>query len=408
MNLLLKANCKMRDNNLLLNKNEVFSGFIKLQFVLCLFIALFTMWGNSQMVSLCFTFTFIVLLINFIAFLMQGQMERRAFHVLVLLLFIIVLAFIAVISTAGDVHFNYLRKYFMFCSTVSFLFIVSVISVDTKLLEFILKINLLLCLFYIVFYFFGDAPYYGGGLTLNYSNPNLLALWLLHSVLYSIISFVYFKSKALRILLIITIIILLTMVLETRTRSVLLALAIFAIILASIFMRRRFMFGKMSTALFVLFPLIFAIIYMVQIYNPIIGESLNFLSSPGKGLDSRFSIWSNAFEVIKNNFVFGNYNKISEGTGMSQLHNTHIDVIASYGCFVFVAFIIYLYKITFRIAKSCETRLQKIALASFFAVLIMGSGEAAFVSGSVGMYILSCSFLLIARYKPNNERYVSN
>lgn len=173
-------------------------------------------------------------------------------------------------------------------------------------------------------------------------------------------------------------------------------------------MRRRFMFGKMSTALFVLFPLIFAIIYMVQIYNPIIGESLNFLSSLGKGLDSRFSIWSNAFEVIKNNFVFGNYNKISEGTGMSQLHNTHIDVIASYGCFVFVAFIIYLYKITFRIAKSCETRLQKIALASFFAVLIMGSGEAAFVSGSVGMYILSCSFLLIARYKPNNERYVSN
>jgi O-antigen ligase len=364
--------------------------------------------GNSNMVSLFFTATFVVLLIMFATVLMQGQWGKETYQNIALLLLILLLALVALLSSIDNISFNYFKKYFMFGSTIIFLLIVTVIIVDTKLLKFILKMNLVLCLVYFLFYFFGDAPYYGGGLTLNYSNPNLLALWLLHSVLYSIISFVYFKSKALRILLIITIIILLTMVLETRTRSVLLELAIFAIILASIFMRRRFMFGKMSTALFVLFPLIFAIIYMVQIYNPIIGESLNFLSSPGKGLDSRFSIWSNAFEVIKNNFVFGNYNKISEGTGMSQLHNTHIDVIASYGCFVFVAFIIYLYKITFRIAKSCETRLQKIALASFFAVLIMGSGEAAFVSGSVGMYILSCSFLLIARYKPNNERYVSN
>jgi O-antigen ligase len=398
----------MKVKKLLLNKNQVFNLFIKIQLILCILIALFTMLGNSNMVSLFFTATFVVLLIMFATVLMQGQWGKETYQNIALLLLILLLALVALLSSIDNISFNYFKKYFMFGSTIIFLLIVTVIIVDTKLLKFILKMNLVLCLVYFLFYFFGDAPYYGGGLTLNYSNPNLLALWLLHSVLYSIISFVYFKSKALRILLIITIIILLTMVLETRTRSVLLALAIFAIILASIFMRRRFMFGKMSTALFVLFPLIFAIIYMVQIYNPIIGESLNFLSLLGKGLDSRFSIWSNAFEVIKNNFVFGNYNKISEGTGMSQLHNTHIDVIASYGCFVFVAFIIYLYKITFRIAKSCETRLQKIALASFFAVLIMGSGEAAFVSGSVGMYILSCSFLLIARYKPNNERYVSN
>ncbi|MDD2494666.1 MAG: O-antigen ligase family protein [Tissierellia bacterium] len=333
-------------------------------------------------------------------------MEKRTFKDMVLLLFILILAFVALLSTSNDFNFNYFKKYFMFGSTIIFLFIVSVITVNTKLVKFILKVNLILCLAYSMFYFFGYTQYYGGGLTLNYSNPNLLALWLLHSVLYSVISFVYFKSKILKILSIIATLILFTMILETRTRSVLLALFIFTIILVFIFMRNKFKLGEILTAIFVLFPLIFAVIYMLQIYNPMIVESLNFMTSPGKGLDSRFSIWSNAFAVIQNNLVFGNYYEISAGTGISQLLNTHIDVMASYGCLVFVAFIIYLYKITLRIARNCETKLQKIALASFFAVMIMGSGEAAFVSGSVGMYILSCSFLLIARYKPNNERYI--
>ena len=380
-------------------ENNLTNNCVRIQLILCFLIALFTMMGNSQIVSILFSSTFIVLAINLIVLFRKAKLERRDYHTVVIMFIIIVVAFLSVIIVAHDVSFNYFKKYIMFSSTIIFLFIVSRAIVTTALIDFMLKMNIILCVAYYMFFLLGDAPYYGGGLTLNYTNPNLLALWLLHGILFLIISIFYFKSKVLKLLSIGAVIIVLFMVIETKTRSVLLSLVIFTIMLVFIVFSRRFKFGNFFTAVLILYPIIFAVIYMNAINNPNLIESLDFMTSPGKGLDSRVRIWTDSFAVTKNNLLFGNYYSISDGTGMSQLHNTHIDVLASYGYLVFSGFLIYLYSIALRIANNCESRLQKIALASFFAVIIAGSGEAAFVSGSVGMYILSCSYLLIARYK---------
>ena len=42
---------------------------------------------------------------------------------------------------------------------------------------------------------------------------------------------------------------------------------------------------------------------------------------------------------------------------------------------------------------------QTLCLLAFFIVWIMGFGEAALFSGGQGIYIVSCSFLLLARNK---------
>jgi hypothetical protein len=46
---------------------------------------------------------------------------------------------------------------------------------------------------------------------------------------------------------------------------------------------------------------------------------------------------------------------------------------------------------------------QTIALIAFFIVWIMGLGEAALFSGGQGIYIVSCSFLLLAREQDVNQ-----
>lgn len=388
----------MTNNNLLSYENKFETILIKVQLILCLLIALFTMLKNSPIVSLFFSLTFIVLIINFVSLLFRSKIEKSASKDLMLLFIISILAFVAVISVSYGLSFNYFKKYMMFCSTLIFMFIVSIVQVNQKLVKFILKTNFILFMAYYMFYTFGNAPYYGGGLTLNYTNPNLLSLWLAHTILYAAISILFFKPKFIKLAWTGVMAITLFMVLETRARTVYISLLFFAIMFVLIVLRKQFSFNRKTTIILILFPLIFAVTYMELVYNPRIIEVLDFMTSTGKGLDSRMIAWNYSFDIIKKNIIFGNYYMISDGTGMSQLFNIHIDVMGSYGCLVFVAFILYFYRIIYRISITCETKLQKIALASFFTVIIMGSGEAAFVSGSVGMYILSCSFLLIARY----------
>lgn len=350
-------------------------------------------------VSRLFSATFIVLIIILLSFLARGFLAQTEVIDLSILAFIILFTLLAILTGINSFAFDYFKKYLMFCSTLIFLFIVSRIRVTKDLIDFILIGNFILFGAYFAFYILGNAPLYSGKLALNFTNPNLLALWLLHTVLYLIITNAYYHGKFLKFISLGAVGATLFMVFETGTRSVLIALAVFAISFCLIYLRNNFQFGKILTAFFILYPILFASIYMMVVNNPTIINLFDFFTSPGKALDSRVEIWAYAFAVIKDNLLFGDYNQISGGTGSSQMLNTHIDVMASYGCLVFGAFIIYLYRIIIPISKMCSGKLQKIALASFFATIIMGSGEAAFVSGSVGMYILSCSFLLIARYE---------
>ena len=386
----------MRNIKFVFDKDIILNVCIMIEFILCFFISFFTMLGESSYVSFMFTLTFIVLILTFFYVLFKEKLEIIDAQNLLILLTIIVFGIISILIVSKVISFNYLKKYFMFLSTLIFLYIITKTYIKMYTLNFILLINFLLIFLYYFFYHFGNTAYVKGGLALNFSNPNLLSLWLLHSLLYSIISFFYTSTKIIKLFSIIGILILIPLILQTKTRSVFLALVIFIILFFySLFQKNKF--NKILTIILLLYPLIFSILYLYSINIPHILELFDFVSTPGKGLDSRLSTWLFAFNVIKNSKLFGNYFLISFGTGRSQLHNTHIDTMASYGCFVFLLFIIYLYRIIYPITASCKGITQKIALSSFFAIIIMGSGEAAFVSGSVGMYLLSCSYLLFAR-----------
>ena len=66
-----------------------------------------------------------------------------------------------------------------------------------------------------------------------------------------------------------------------------------------------------------------------------------------------------------------------DGTGMSQMHITHLDVLCSYGIIPFCLFIYILRSIALTINSSSKTLEQYVSLCAFLSVLLFGVFEAA-------------------------------
>lgn len=122
----------------------------------------------------------------------------------------------------------------------------------------------------------------------------------------------------------------------------------------------------------------------------------SFLVSDGKGLDSRLAVWNPALESLKTHLILGNYSGISHGTGASQLHNTHLDVICSYGVIPFILFLYMIYSVCRKAAAQPMNVFNYYALCGFMSVIVMGSFEAAVVAGAMGMNILTAGLMILA------------
>ena len=58
--------------------------------------------------------------------------------------------------------------------------------------------------------------------------------------------------------------------------------------------------------------------------------------------------------------------------------------------------------------KIARSKSQKASLFAFYAIIIMGTFEAALVSGGLGMDILSSGFLILARHEEGNSVRTNN
>ncbi|EJT5931351.1 O-antigen ligase family protein [Clostridium perfringens] len=259
-----------------------------------------------------------------------------------------------------------------------------------------MKINIYINIIYVISYYALPREYIAEGLTFNFSNPNLTGIFLLNSCLYSILGVIYFKGYYRNISLITTIY-LIKFVIDTKSRTALISIIIFIIITFIIYFRKRVNLNKYFLDIILLTPFFIVYIYMYMVKSGLI-NILSFMQSKGKPLGSRFFIWEYAINKFKENPLFGNYFGISNGTGMSQMHNIYVDVLSSYGIIIFMLFSIYMIRIINSINKKCNSKFQNIALLAFLTMILMGTGEAALVSGGLGMYILTGNFLMLARY----------
>lgn len=383
-----------------MNRNKLiytYGACVTIEVVLASAIAILTALHYPRIVSLLFAVSFIVAFV-FVALRVFEQNRINISIMLVLLcLFNVTLNGL---QEAGRMNFDYYKKVIMFCC---FMFLVYYsMQEHNKTPEWIIKIIEIFPVIagtFLVFsyYYLGNTAIVAQGITLGFTNPNFTGMWLQHFFLYGAL-FVLKAFKGgnkLRLFYIPVLVIIFNLIPETGARSCQIgAITFFAFILLKPLMIRS---PRLFALIITVFPIVFALLYLAVVDQAWFNEMFAFLTSEGKGLNSRKWIWIRAFQRYGKHPLFGNYSGISNGTGQSQLHNTHIDVLCSYGILPFALFLKILYD---RFVMSCQKATsfyQTAAFCAFCAVVVTGSFEAAIVAGAMGLNLLTVGFLVLAR-----------
>ncbi|WP_147581203.1 O-antigen ligase [Eubacterium sp. ER2] len=370
---------------------RLLSKCLAMEIVISFMISVSIVLGFTSLASVLFNVSFLVPLLYILK-----KIRIFSTDLFVLLALCFVHVSINGLYSGGMMGVNYYKKVIMFTTFMYLLYFSRELRVCSKRILRIMKMLPIVAgvIFVLAYFVLGRSQTMGGGITLGFSNPNTLAMWLLHLILYGLMMMFDESISRIKFLYLPIIIVLVYMLWLTLSRACLLALVFFAVLLAlRLFSIRP---SRLIYFVIIMLPIIFAIVYLQVVDTTWVQTRFDFVISEGKSLTSRINVWSSAFDSIKDHFFFGNYSGLSRGTGQSQFHNTHVDVLASYGLIPFVLFLKILYKRTTESAENADTLYKYISLIAFCAVLIMGTFEAAMVAGSSGLNLMTIGMLVLA------------
>ncbi len=329
----------------------------------------------------------------------------------ILIAVIVLISFINVFISSRSMHlrlsFSSLRKLILFFMTlINMNNMLKADMNDGSIRKLILTTNTALILFLNFIYFKdGTRTYELNGikssyLTFYFTNPNLIGLFL-GSVIMIENGHLFNSSpryeKAFHVVLILSVLRFITM---TESRNILLTTIIyFFLIFFLVLAGRRIRINTPLAIFFVLFPLLFALIYYAVIDHPSIQRIFSFMISEGKDIDSRIRIWKPAIESITQYPLFGAYYELSNGTGMSQMHNTGLDVLSSYGMPVYILTVLFQVRVLMNINRNVDTTETSAYMLGFICCLIAGIGEAALFSGGLSYFVFVSFFIILCRCK---------
>lgn len=308
--------------------------------------------------------------------------------------------------TGTGPSFSYIRKMIIFSVTLLFFQTVYRLKISEETVRFINLTADLLVIYLILAYFFlnvqmfqlhGRPSIY---LTFHMDNPNLTALFLI--CLYMLEMYRLFTPERWysKVLHIIMSAFLALFVVQTQSRNALLVMSIFTVVCAWLVFRgtEKMKMGKLRAALIATFPAVFVSVYVALIYTPAVQKAFDFLVSEGKKLDSRTKIWTAALDHLRSSPIVGAYSQISNGSGSSQMHNTHLDIACSYGIPVLILVCVLLWSYLNQKDREYQDKCGYIYILGFSCAIILGIGEAALFSGGLGLYVLVGCFMLLASH----------
>lgn len=313
--------------------------------------------------------------------------------------------------------FSYFKKFIMFSMTLLYLQACSRTQLSEKLERFFKRLTECVVIYLILAFFFMREAVFrfeewsSVYLTFGLGNPNLAGLFV--SCLYMLEFPRLFQRekwhyKALQITL--TVVLSIFTVMTGSRNSIIVILLYTVCCVVLLFVRRRWIgmirFGWIPTIVVILIPLLFMAAYMVLVYNESVQEAFSFITGKGKDLDSRVEIWEPALQNLARSPIVGAYSQISNGTGAAQMHNTHLDIACSYGIPVLVMVCVLLFRWLNQRNQTYESKTGIAYMLGFACAIIMGMGEAALFSGSLGLYILVGGFLLLGNQDAKIEPLV--
>jgi hypothetical protein len=306
--------------------------------------------------------------------------------------------------TSAQVDFASLKKLIMFVMALLFFVAAYRIRIDENMSAFIRKIVDALVLILIAVYFLRREQMYmlygryTSYLTFNFSNPNMTALFV--SCLYMLKMNRLFEDGKLYVKLFhfLQQVILAWFLLETQSRNGMLVLAVFTVFTIWLVFKskRNLRITKFWAVMFAVFPAVMVVGYMMLIQDEWVIRLLSFLVGEGKKLDSRVEVWGNALQYLGKSPLFGAYYEIYDSTGAHHMHNSHLDIAASYGLPVLVMVCVLLVRCLHQQGRIYKNKRDYIFILSFACSVLLGVGEAAMFSGGLGLYIMAGASLLLA------------
>ena len=369
--------------------------------LICIGIIVSVTFHFPQITSALFAVSFVVLLVMVVKIIYMSVFRSGVAVDFFIMLFMFMLSFMfLVISGSGLMSFRYMRKFYMFAATLLFIFVSGIINIKTETKKAVLSTGLILAIFYTVMYYSGNGEYLGRYLTFGHSNSNLAGMWLLSILMLLIMCPVYFKNKLLKLVSIAEIPIIVYFITLTQSRNCLLVAITFPIMYLIVkFVRCHVKIEqnrKIFVMLIILIPLIFSLLYLFLVNNNLIAEQIELvITSEGKNITSRMGIWERAFGVIKDHPITGGYYDLGGRSGWFQMHNMAVDTCAAYGIPVYILFVILMVRIFSKAINDCNNKFELLLISAEFTMFNTGIGEAGLLGGTVGMYILACSFLLL-------------
>lgn len=359
-----------------------------------------TVLGVGSAASALFYLTFILVVLLWLA----GALRRVVWTDAILILTVgISLGHVIVNAGIEDtaVSFGYFKKYMMFISTLVYFQAACKLRVDKATAGFVLTVNSLLAVLFVGIYALNSPLLYmirgriSNYLTFGFTNPNLTALFLTCVFTGELLQFFQSKSFLRKLWHLVLAGAMFSFVVETESRNCLMTLAL-EISLSSVLCltRHGFRLPKWFSFLVAVWPILFVGAYLFVMESPQIQQMFTFMVSEGKDLDARMSVWAPAVQYYRASPILGAYSQISRGTGMSQMHNSHLDILASYGTSVLVLVCYLLYRMVGG-RYAGDLKKETLPRICFCCTIIMGMGEAALFSGGLGIYLFAGMFLLL-------------
>ena len=323
----------------------------------------------------------------------------------------VILALVAVtvnlLLSSYSPSFEYFKKVLIFATTMVFMMSCQKVSVDRGMRLFLEWTYTLLSAFCAVFFIMFRSTMYSNInlLYFNMENANFAGLFL---AVFAMSQFAFTMRSTwtpFRIAHLILGVFMSYLVFETKARNAETALTIFILIAILLFFfgkDRDFSIPRWVAVAAAVLPLVFAVLYLALVNLPFFGTLFSSFSDVGKGLDARETIWKYALSNIRQHPVFGAYSQISDGFGFSQMHNTHIDIWASYGTLTLISVCYFLYRTIYQNGRRYNKTQTAFMLAFVFSIML-GNGEAALFSGGQGLYVFVCCFLLLCSDDPDNN-----
>lgn len=381
----------------MIKANNLDSCLILCGFVMVTLIAYFHMSYQLPLLSAVFMLSFFWIFIIVVRSFIKYKSSR-------LLPSVIVCMLLSTLHVASNIYaggFEYFNKLIMFVCFILLVYVNSIYVISKKVVLCVFAINIVLSLFYILFYIKGDTFVQWEFLTLNFSNPNLTGMFLANSFIYILLFSISRQdlgyNKWLCLIMMPLAGFLFYLITFTGSRGAILTAVGFVVIVLVDVITRKIRPVKGVIALWAIVPLLFVFIY-VNFKGSLGGESILVNDEQGKSSDTRMIVWKPGLEMVKNNLLFGDYYGVGKGRagGFNHLHNTHLEVLACYGLIPFVLFVYILYKAVSSVSRKSSVRFNRYAVWAFMSCFISGLFEAALVSGGACLYVLTCGFLLLA------------